>query len=408
MLRLAIALTACVTLHAADPEPRWRVLNHIARDAVQAKDYAKLRESLIELGPLMPGNPRVAYNLAIAEAMLGHRHAALASLRDWAAMGLIFDIAGDDSFTALRDAPEFGVITARVTKSKQPVAHATVAFSLPLRDILSEDIAYDAASKRFFISSVRKGIVITADGREWARSEWPILALRIDPARRLLWASTGYVPHGENVKESDQDKTALLAFDLATGAQKRRIESPLPGLLGDMTIARKGDLYISEGIHGAVLHLPPDGTSLERLDIDGDFPSPQTPALSADEKTLYIPDYLRGIAAMRLDTRKVEWLRPAPGIALSGIDGLYVHKNSFIAVQNGTTPPRVMRFSLDLRTQEVLEANTPRLGEPTHGTFVGDDFYFLANSGWNEYDGNGKRKDGAQPVQSEVRKLQVK
>jgi hypothetical protein len=146
---------------------------------------------------------------------------------------------------------------------------------------------------------------------------------------------------------------------------------------------------------------------MERLDQAGEFPSPQTPALSADEKILYVPDYVRGIAAMHLDTRKVEWLQPAPGIALSGIDGLYVHGNSFIAVQNGTTPPRVIRFSLDLHSQELLEANTPGLGEPTHGTFVGDDFYFLANSGWSQYDGKGQRKEGAAPVQSEVRKVRV-
>jgi hypothetical protein len=169
----------------------------------------------------------------------------------------------------------------------------------------------------------------------------------------------------------------------------------------------RGDLYVSEGIHGAVLQLKAGANTFERLDVEGEFASPQTPALSADEKTLYVPDYLRGIAAMRLDTRKVERLQPAPGIALSGIDGLYVHGGSFIVVQNGTTPPRIIRFSLDLRNQEVLEANTPRLGEPTHGTFVGDEFYFLANSGWNEYGQDGKKKDGAPGVESEVRKLKL-
>ena len=122
---------------------------------------------------------------------------------------------------------------------------------------------------------------------------------------------------------------------------------------------------------------------------------------------LYVHDYLRGISAVQLDTRHVEWLQPAPGIALSGIDGLYVHHSSFLAVQNGTTPPRLIRFSLDLRQQEVLEANTPGLGEPTHGTFAGDDFYFLANSGWNEYDHDGKKKAGSAPVESTVRKLHL-
>jgi sugar lactone lactonase YvrE len=407
MYRFLLILAAGPVLLAADPEPRWRQLNRTAREAVQAKDYAKLRATLEELSPLMPGNPRVAYNIAASEAMLGNREKAFKALREWSAMGLVYDIASDADFVSLKDSPEFAAVAARVAESKRPIGRSVVAFELPAADVLPEDIAYDPVTRRFFVSSVRKGIVVTADGREFARSEWPILALRVDPKRRLLWASTGYVPHGENVKESDKDKTALLAFDLATGAQRQRIDSPLPGLLGDMTIGSRGDLYVSEGIHGAVLHLKPGGTMLERLDVAGEFPSPQTPALSADEKILYVPDYARGIAAIRLDTRGVEWLRPSPGIALSGIDGLHVHGKSFIAVQNGTTPPRVVRFSLDLKSQEVLEANTPRLGEPTHGTFAGDDFYFLANSGWNAYDQNGKRNADVPPVKSEVRKLRV-
>jgi sugar lactone lactonase YvrE len=404
MLRTLCCLLSLAALHAAD-EPRWRTLNRTAREAVQAKDYAKLRTILLELQPLLPGNPRIAYNLAASEAMLGNRDAALAALRDWSAMGLIYDVAADADFTFLRDTPGFQQILGRVAQSKVPIGRATVAFKVPARDLLPEDIAYDPKTRRFFISSVRKGVIVTADGHEFARAPWPVLALRVEPARRLLWASTGYIPHGESVQESDKDKTALLAFDLDSGAQKQRIESPFPGLLGDMTISRGGDLYVSEGIHGAILRLKAGAATLERLDAEGDFPSPQTPALSADEKTLYVPDYLRGIAAIHLDTRKVDWLQPAPGVALSGIDGLYVHGTSFLAVQNGTTPPRLIRFSLNLRQQEILEANTPRLGEPTHGTFVGDDFYFLANSGWNEYDQNGKKKEGAAAVESEVRKL---
>jgi sugar lactone lactonase YvrE len=408
MSRIALMFIGILSLHAADPDPRWLQANRAAREALVAKDWPKLRAAIAEFAPLVPGNPRVAYNLAVAEVHLGNREAALKALRDWASMGLVFEVAGDADFASLRDAPEFAAVVARVAKSKEPVARSTVAFTLSLRDIIPEDIAYDPATKRFFVSSVRKGIVITADGHEFARSDLPILALRVDRAHKLLWASTGYVPQGESVKDTDKDKTALLAFDLATGEQKRRIESPLPGLLGDMTIARNGDLYVSEGIHGAVLRLAAGSTRLERLDDAGEFPSPQTPALSTDEKTLYVPDYIRGIAAMRVDTHKVEWLQPSPGVALSGIDGLYVHGKSFVAVQNGTTPARIVKFAMDLKSYEVLEANTPRLGEPTHGTFVGDDFYFLANSGWNEYDAKGKRKGEATPVESEVRKITLR
>jgi hypothetical protein len=403
--RLAIIVALAFPLAAADPEPHWRQLNHIARDAVQAKDYAKLRETLRELKPLMPGNPRIIYNLAASEAMLGNEPAALAELRNLAEMGLIFDFAADEDFVSLRESAEFAAIVKQIERNKKPVSHSSPAFAIGGLDLITEDIAYDATTRRFFVSSVRKAKIITTDGKDFAKSDWPVLALRADSNRRILWASTGWLPQCEHCNAADKDKTALLAFDLDSGALKQRIESPVPGLLGDITISQSGEIFVCEGIHGAILHLKPGAKTLERLDVPGEFPSPQTPALSSDEKTLYVPDYLRGIAAIRLARRDVTWLKPADGIALNGIDGLYVYRDSFLAVQNGTAPPRIMRFSLDLRKQEVLEANTRELGEPTHGTIVGDTFYFLANSGWDQYEDEGTKKAGSGPVESTVRTI---
>jgi hypothetical protein len=403
--RFAIVAALAIPLAAADPEPHWRELNHIAREAVQAKDYAKLRDTLRELKPLMPGNPRIIYNLAASEAMLGNKPAAFAELRNLADMGLVFDFAADHDFASLRESAEFAAIVKKIDANKMPVSHSAPAFAISELELITEDIAYDALTLRFFISSVRQAKIITVDGRDFAKTDWPVLALRADSNRRILWASTGWLPQCLHCDAADKDKTALLAFDLDSGALKQRIESPVAGLLGDMTIARSGEIFVCEGIHGAVLHLKPGAKTLERLDVPGEFPSPQTPALSADEKTLYIPDYLRGIAAIRLATRAVTWLKPADGMALNGIDGLYVYRNSFLAVQNGTAPSRIMRFSLDLRKQEILEANTPELGEPTHGTIVGDKFYFLANSGWDQFEDDGKKKADAIPVESTVRAI---
>jgi hypothetical protein len=95
-------------------------------------------------------------------------------------------------------------------------------------------------------------------------------------------------------------------------------------------------------------------------------------------------------------------------IALSGMDGLYLSGDHFLAMQNGTIPARIIRFSIDLRKQELLEANSSWLGEPTHGVLVDGDFYFLANTGWGEFDQQGKKKAGAQPVESTVRRLPLK
>jgi hypothetical protein len=44
---------------------------------------------------------------------------------------------------------------------------------------------------------------------------------------------------------------------------------------------------------------------------------------------------------------------------------------------------------------DVLEANWTGLGDPTHGVVVGDEFYFIANSGWDRVGENGAFKPGA-------------
>jgi sugar lactone lactonase YvrE len=411
MLRKALLLGAvvCSLALAAGPEPRWLVLNHAAREAVVAKDYSKLRETLIELQPLMPGNPTITYNLAASEAVLGNLQPALAGLRNLAGMGLVYDLAADTDFSSLREADGFGAAVRQMAENKNPVSHSTPAFDLTEPDLLPEDIAYDPTTRRFFVSSVRQAKIIVLEGprasHQFATADWAVLALRPDVKRRVLWAATGWAPHCQKCRASDKDKAALLAFDLDSGALKQRIDSPVPGLLGDMTISGGGEIFVSEGIHGAVLRLRPGAKKLERLDVPGEFPSPQTPALSADEKTLYVPDYVRGIAAIALSNGRVTWQKPADNIALSGIDGLYVYRDSFLAVQNGTTPARIMRFSLDLSRQETLEANAPGLGEPTHGTLVGDAFYFIANAGWTEYYDEGKKKAASKPVESTVRKI---
>jgi sugar lactone lactonase YvrE len=401
-------LAVGLLLVSADSEPRWRILNHAARQAIQENNYAKLRATLVELKPLMPGNPRVTYNLAASETKLGNPEAALAGLRNLAGMGLVYDLAADKDFSSLIGNSEFAAVLKRIEENKKPVTHSTPAFALAEPDLIPEDITHDPKTERFFISSVRKAKILTGDGKEFAKAPWSVLALRIDAERRILWASTGWVPHCEGCDKADKDRTALLAFDADSGTLKQRIDSPVKGLLGDMTISRHGEIYISEGIYGAVFRLPVGGKAFERLDVPGEFPSPQTPALSEDEKTLYVPDYLRGIAAIDLASGAVRWLAPADDIALSGIDGLYVYRDSFLAVQNGTTPPRIMRFSLDLHKQEVLEANTAGLGEPTHGTIVGNSFYVIANTGWGDYDDQGVKKPGSAPVVSSIWKITLR
>jgi sugar lactone lactonase YvrE len=386
---------------AADPA-RWRDLRATAERANKADDCVALRTALTELAPLAPNNPRNIYNLAACNSRLGQRDAALGGLATLAHMGLVYNIAADADFSSLLKSRAFQASAARMTRNGQPVTQASSVFSLAGTDLIPESIAYDALRHRWFIGSVRQAKIVSADGKLFARTQWSVFALAIDSRRRILWATIAAVAQCAVCNDAAQDRSALLGFDLDSGAEQLRIDSPVNGVLGDMSIAPDGDLYVSEGMHGAVLRLPQGARAFERLDDPGEFLSPQTPALSADGRVLYVPDYVRGIAAITLESRQLRWLRPGPHIVLTGIDGLYIDHGSFIAVQNGVTPERIVRISADLQTQTVLEANWPGLGEPTHGVIVGRDFYFLANTGWNAFDEQGSKLPGVAPVESAV------
>jgi hypothetical protein len=46
--------------------------------------------------------------------------------------------------------------------------------------------------------------------------------------------------------------------------------------------------------------------------------------------------------------------------------------------------------------EALIERSTRTLGDPTHGVLVGDDFYYIANSGWDVIDEHGNVKPGSQ------------
>jgi sugar lactone lactonase YvrE len=203
----------------------------------------------------------------------------------------------------------------------------------------------------------------------------------------------------DSVPKSDWGKSALLCYDLTTGKLIRRIEGPSGSALGDMALTLNGDVIVSDGDGGGVYRLPANGTVLERID-NGGFISPQTPVMHPDGKHIFVPDYLRGIGVLEIATRRVRWLSMDGRYALNGIDGLYFDHGRLIAVQNGTSPERVVVFTLDanltrIESEMIIEQSTPTLGDPTHGVVINGAFYYIANSGWDSIDDVGNVKPGA-------------
>jgi sugar lactone lactonase YvrE len=415
LLPLAFALAAST---ASADETEWHALNRQARTQAKAGDYAGLHDTLVQLAPALPGSPTILYNLGASAARLGHRDEAIAALTRLQDAGLAYDLGADDDFASLAGRPDFQALRDHLMANKGAVGTPTRVMAFPAVDWIPESLAWDAATRRLFVSDVRHcEIRVVADpgkphaaDKRFAALPASVFALGIDAKRHRLWATIATVAQADGCGEGSakDERTALLALDLRTGRVLQRVDTDLKGVLGDMLVTGDGTVVVTESVHGAVLRLRPGARALERLDVPGDFASPQMPALAADGRTLLVPDYARGLAQIDLGAPSpcaARWPANGPGVFTAGIDGLVRDGDALLAVQNGTPPARVIRFSTDLQRQQVLEAGTPGLGEPTHAIVVGRALWFIADVGWDRFDDTGPRKAGATASHAELRSV---
>jgi len=437
----AAVLGAALGFGLAAPEPTWQELSHSAKLAHDAKDFGAYRAQVGRLYDLLSGHPDTVFGMAKAEALLGHTATALEWLDAYAAMGLVRDLSDQPDLASLRQADGYAAVLARLEANKRPRSRSVRAFTLPDPDLLTEDIAYDPSTGRFFVSSIREAKIVAIGKSGGAASDfvpagrdaiWGVLALAVDARRGVLWATTAAMPQTRGYREADQGHTAVLRYDLATGKLQKRYDLPLPPspppapqgsaaggpppaeerlrVLGDMTVAPNGDVFVSEAVTGAVYTIGHARDELETLVAPGTFISPQTPAVTPDGRRLLVADYVRGVGIVDLATRATTWMTHPRGVAINGIDGLYLYGDSLLAVQNGTEPNRVIHLFLDrtltrILRWEPLDSNSPGLGAPTHGTLVGRDFFYLANSGWDHLADDGSLKPGAALTPAEVRRV---
>jgi hypothetical protein len=108
-------------------------------------------------------------------------------------------------------------------------------------------------------------------------------------------------------------------------------------------------------------------------------------ALSDDGNLLYVADIF-GVMLMDLRDNTAHDVSPGQGNTLAGIDGMYWYKGGLLGVQYGTGSYRVARRRLSPDGQrvistEILEYRSPLVSDPTTGAIVGQNFYFIANTG---------------------------
>lgn len=398
MKHLLLAFLIAAISMSADDVTDSRRLQQEALTAYKEKKADVFLRKIREASDLRPQHATLLLQLAVAFAANGQHQNALGVLDRVAAMGFVYEL-DDAELEPLRAMPAFTRITKRFEANARAIGTAKRELTIDHLGLIPEGMAYDAARRRWFISSVRTGAILaaTADGevKPFVDVPWGVFGMAVDVKRGVLWATTAALEQVEAFRAEDNGKSALLKIDLASGRILETLPAPEDGThhFGDVAVATDGEVFVSDSA-GVILRV--NGNALEPF-VGGPFSSMQ--GIAPARNVLYVADYAKGIVIVDRRTHDVHTLRVPPNASLLGIDGLYlVDERTLIGTQNGTNPNRIIRIrlapgGLAVSSVETLLANAAGMGDPTLGTLVGKRFFFNANAQWDLFGGDGKIAD---------------
>jgi sugar lactone lactonase YvrE len=329
------------------------------------------------------------------------------------------------SFSILAAVPAFLAAQETATPGPDPAHPATgnaagveAAFTIPEPDLIPEGIAYDPVDGTFFVGSTwrRKIVAVDAEGRsrdftaEVQDGLWGVVGMRVDPARRTLWAATSHAGAGMPMKDEpagELGRAGLFAWQLPDGRLRSKLlldDGDGAHFLNDVAVTPDGAAYVTDSQARAVYVARPGADRLEvfaRLDSSA-FPNGID--VSEDGARLYVA-VEGGMRRIDLATREVAPVAFPDGLSPGGIDGLYVHRGGLVAVQPWEAGRFVERYVLDPAGSRVV-ASCPVLGrhdalrQPTTGAVVGDDLFLVANSQLQAF--RAIREEGRTPAEAEL------
>jgi len=374
--------------------------------AYEARDFGAMQDAARDALRARPDYPGALFNLAYAQVLGEDGNAALITLNSLADMAIDFGVAAIDEFAPLKTHTGWPAYQERVAQILQPVGDATVAHSVAATNYIPEGIAFDSEGQ-LLLGSIRYGRILrAADGIELLSDSrtagyWSVFGMRLDDSDGL-WFASAAVPQFILAKDEEPSRSGLFRLNLVTHKIDQRAELPVADysqVLGDLVVADDDTIYTTDSLTGVLYRYSISDNEFSVVVDSGKFVSPQGLVQDSSGDFLFVADYVGGLYRVRLADGQVERLQSGDSISTYGIDGLYRHGNELVAIQNGIRPHRVVTFSLSgnglsITGSRTLARNLPEFDEPTLGTVVGDDFYFIANSHWNRFDRNNNLPDG--------------
>lgn len=365
---------------------------------------------LAQLARDFPDSTNVRLRLLNAQLNSQQAEAALTSL-DWLAeRGHVFSERARAQIPQLIDPDHAAQANALLRTAKEVIAASEVAATIPAEAGLVESVASPVPSEVFLVTSItEKAIFLRSDDGFWQRVEIAgaddLSGMVSDIERNVGWIASGNLDGSVD----GQPKLSGLIRKVSRREDTALLTAPDGVTLSDLGLGPDGAVYASDPIGRGIYSVAPDARQIKELVAPGTFRSPQGLAVSADGQRLYVSDYRYGLAVIDLSSGTVTRLASDVPAALDGVDGLWLHGQELIAVQNGTAPMRITAFTLSddgtrINGHRVIEQAHPEWTEPLGGSIADGELYYVATGQWDRYD-KGRLREGMAAIPTIIRRL---
>lgn len=379
-----------------------------AQAAFERRDYSFYLYKMITIGEVAPDFPYFLYEKSKALFVNDKKEDCLTTLEQLTALKtpMSLRIKDEPVFVLLKNEERFKAILAQVEAQQTAITNSEVAFQLSEKDIIPEALTHHPTTKSIYAGSIhrRKVIEIKADGtqqdfiKEGQDGILGILGIEIDVATNSLWlcsANTGLF--GNNFIGMDTVKnaqSAIYRFNSETGKLIQKFEAPdsLNPFFNDLVVV-DGTVYITDSYSNSLYHISKkeDGSyhQLESF-VESELIQGQN-GIASDGTHLFVAAHFTGVFKIDLATKKLKRLETDATTTLTGIDGLEYYKGSLIANQPDILKG-VHQYHLNgnkVIKKNVLDYNHPLFGVTTTGEVMEDTFYYIANSGLEQFQEDG-------------------
>ena len=414
---VAVLLLALIpTLGAAQERPLchdWTECRQFALKAYVDGDYESFydfaRRSLAA-GP--PRDAKLMLLVARGASLTGRLDDATRMLERLKAMGVKVDVAGNDDFKNVRNAPAVPAEPVAPPAPSAPSAPSApaapsapsatgvesasvgkpleVALRLPATRISPTGLAYDHVSGRFLMADSSSDKLVSVDElsrhmvdlvKADSAGFRDIAAFEIDTRRGDLWVVSAGRPGGTD----HESVTALHKLQLISGrplATFQPGESAGETRFADVAVAKSGDVYALDAAGARVFRLAPRTTALTlacRLRVD----HPVSLALAGDRGAIAYVAHAGGLSRVNLATGDSVRVAHAKAVRLDGLERIRFDQGQIAGTQrddDGTRHVVSIRISGGAAPRAVAVTRLDSVHGVAGATLTalsGDDVYFL-------------------------------